>query len=541
MSINIDLKRRDLLTRRRQSRRISMGLTQIQEGAVGWAPTMFANLAFLRLPPRFVSGLLVTYNSTTSLNVTSGVCRDDTDSVDMSFGPGGVGPGGACTAALGAGGNVDAGTHSYVVTFVTPLGEALASPVSNTITAVPSVVSLTAIPTSGGSVSARNIYRSKAGNDVTGPWLLLATISDNTATTYSDNTADSGLGTTAPIGSITLGNTDAGQNGLDTATAAGTVTQSGTTWTGSGTSFLSAWGSRGLPGGGTISTSGSSTTITGSSTRFRDDLAVNDLIGLSPTLTRITSINSDTSLTVSQAVTIAAGSTATVVEQPTFTTATDGSTNRVDQIQSNTTLLSTSSNTHATPRSFTVGTNVGSNWLYLHLVSGTAGTALIASTQRTTLLNPGSGYTSYKRRIGTVRTASGTALLFAFQKEVSPFVRDTFYEESAAANGTGALSGGGAVAFTSRATNTVCPPSARQAYVTMIFQAPTAQVNGYLRESSLGSSTTTRNLEASCANGGSSSVETLVDLDRSQNFDYVLSAAAGSVFAINVRGYRETL
>ena len=518
-----------------------MGLSQIQEGAVGWAPTMFANLAFLRLPPRFVSGLLATYNSTTSLNVTGGVCRDDSDAVDISFGPGGVGPGGACTAALNGGGNVDAGTHSYVVTFVTPLGETLASAASNTVTAVPSTVSLTAIPTSGGSVSARNVYRSKAGNDVTGPWLLLTTISDNTTTTYSDNTADSGLGTTAPVGSIALGNTDAGQNGLDIATAAGTVTQNLTTWTGIGTSFLTAWGSRGLPSGGTISTSGSSTTITGSGTRFRDDVAVNDLIGLSPNLTRITSINSDSSLTVSQAVTIAAGSTATVVEQPTFTTAVDNSANRVDQIQSNTVLLSTGSATHAMGRNFTVGTNVGSVWLYLHLVSGTAGASLLASTQRTTLLNPGAGYTTYKRRIGTVRTASGTALLFAFQKEVSPFVRDTFYEEAAAANGTGALSGGGATSFTNVSTNTVCPPSARQAYVTMTFSAPTAQVNGYLREAGLGSATTTRNLEASAANGGSSATEAIVDLDRSQNFEYVLSAAGGSKFGVNVRGYRETL
>jgi hypothetical protein len=501
------------------------------------------NLAFLRLPPRYLSGILATYASSTTMNVTGGTCRDATDAIDMSFGAGGNGPNAACTASLGGGGNVDAGTHSYVVTYVTPLGETLAGTVSNTVTAVPSTVSLTAIPTggSGSSVSARNVYRSKAGNDATGPWLLLTTINDNSTTTYTDNTADASLGTTAPIGSLNLANAGAGQNGLDTVQATGTVTQSGTAWSGSGTNFLTAWGTRGLPSGGTISTSGSSTTITGSGTRFLEDLAVNDLIGLSPTLTRITAIASDTSLTVSQAVTIAASSTATVVEQPTFTTATDNVLATVDQITGDTTLTSTGSGTHASSRNFTLGTNVGSNWLYLHVVSGTAGTSLIASTQRTTLLNPGAGYSSYKRRFGTVRTTSGAALLFAFQKEVSPFVRDTFYEEAAAADGTGVLSGGGAVAFTTVSCNAVCPPRCRQAWVTMTFSAPSAQVNGYLRESGVGSSTTTRNLQVSCANGGSSAAASLVGLDRGQNFDYVLSAAAGSVFAVNVRGYRETV
>ena len=518
-----------------------MGLTQIQDGAVNWASTMNANFAFLRLPPRYISGILATYASSTTMNVTGGTCRDSTDATDMSFAPGGTGPNAACTAALGAGGNVDAGTHSYVVTFVTALGETLAGAASNSVTAVPSTVNLTAIPTGGTGVTARNVYRSKAGNDVTGPWLLLTAINDDTTTTYTDNTADAALGTTAPIASINLSNAGAGQNGLDTATAVGTVTQSLTAWTGIGTSFTTAWGTRGLPSGGTIGTSGASTTITGTGTRFLEDLAVNDLIGLTPTLTRITAIASDTSLTVSQAVTIAGGSTATVVEQPTFTTATDNVAVTVDQITTDTTLTSTGSGTHASSRSFTLGTNVGSNWLYLHVVSGTAGTSLIASTQRTTLLNPGAGYTTYKRRFGTVPTTSGAALLFAFQREVSPFVRDTFYEEAAAADGTGVLSGGGAVAFTSVACNVVCPPRCRQAWVTMTFAAPTALVSGYLREPGQGSATTTRNLQATCANGGSSASASLVSLDRAQNLEYVLSAAGGSVFALNVRGYRETL
>jgi hypothetical protein len=518
-----------------------MGLTQIQEGAVAWGQIMQANIAFLRLPPRYISGLLATQTSASSMDITGGVCRDGLDQVDMNYGAGGLGPKPACTAALGAGGNVDAGTHSYVVTFVNPLGETLASAVSNTITAAPSTVSLTAIPTSGASnVTARNIYRSKAGNDSTGPWLFLATLSDNSTTSYTDNTADASLGTTAPISNFAFSSTGAGQRGMDKLSASGTVTSVSFAWTGSGTKFTTEFGTRGLALGGTIGTSGSSTTITGTGTRFLDDVQINDLIGVSPTMTRVTAIASDTSLTVSTAVTISAGSTATVVENPVFTTTTDNVQVRVDQITSDTALTTTTSGTHSTPRSFTIGTNIGSTWINLFVVSGSAGTSIVASTQRTKFLNIDAGYATYKRRIGTVRL-NGASLLNQYQKEVSPFVRDVFYEEAAAANNTGVLSGGGATSFTSVDVSAAVAPGARNAYATMIFTAPSAQVNGYVRETSQGSATTTRNLEASAANGGSSAAEALVDVDRTQHIDYVLSAAAGSQFAINIRGFRDTL
>lgn len=111
-------------------------------------------------------------------------------------------PSSACTAALaGAGaGNVDNEDHVYYVSFVTATGETTWSPASNTITvvnnAVNGKVALTGIPLGATGTTARRIYRTKppSGNYYS---YLLTTINDNTTTTYTDNTADSGLDATA--------------------------------------------------------------------------------------------------------------------------------------------------------------------------------------------------------------------------------------------------------------------------------------------------------------------------------------------------------
>ena len=110
-------------------------------------------------------------------------------------------PGAATAALAGLGaGNVNTGTHSYKITFVTAGGETDAGAVSGTVTttAGDGQVALSAIPTGSPVVTARKVYRTAAGNAVTGPWLLLATISDNTTTTYADNTADASLTTAIP-------------------------------------------------------------------------------------------------------------------------------------------------------------------------------------------------------------------------------------------------------------------------------------------------------------------------------------------------------
>lgn len=105
---------------------------------------------------------------------------------------------GACTAALaGAPGNIDNGAHRYKIQFVTDDGKTEWGDYSNTITvtdnSVDGQISLTNIPVSSDPrVTERRISRTKVGSLST--YYVLATIADNVTTTYTDNTADAGLG-----------------------------------------------------------------------------------------------------------------------------------------------------------------------------------------------------------------------------------------------------------------------------------------------------------------------------------------------------------
>lgn len=104
-----------------------------------------------------------------------------------------------CVAALaGAGaGNVNAGVHSYKITFTSASGESSGSPASNTVTttAGDGRVNLTGIQIGQTGTTARNIYRTEAGGTA---YKLVATIADNTTTTYADNVADGSLTTAIP-------------------------------------------------------------------------------------------------------------------------------------------------------------------------------------------------------------------------------------------------------------------------------------------------------------------------------------------------------
>lgn len=114
---------------------------------------------------------------------------------------------GVVTAALAAtpiAGNVDNGAHRYLATFVTADGETQAGTVSAVVTVADKTVNgkveLTAIPLGGALVTARKLYRTVAGGST---YLLLATIANNTATTYTDNIADASLGAAAPTTNTT--------------------------------------------------------------------------------------------------------------------------------------------------------------------------------------------------------------------------------------------------------------------------------------------------------------------------------------------------
>ena len=95
-------------------------------------------------------------------------------------------------AALPVPGNVNIGLHYYVYTFVTVVGETTVSPYAGiTIAAGSQQVSVTGISISPDSrVIARKLYRTGAGQPYYADMKLVATINDNTTTTYTDNLLD---------------------------------------------------------------------------------------------------------------------------------------------------------------------------------------------------------------------------------------------------------------------------------------------------------------------------------------------------------------
>lgn len=109
-------------------------------------------------------------------------------------------PGAPTIGSITAGGSVDAGVHQYVVTFVTSAGETDFGTTSATATATAGnkTINLTAIPVSASSlVTARKIYRTKIADIALGHsnfMYLVATISNNTTTTYTDTASDASIG-----------------------------------------------------------------------------------------------------------------------------------------------------------------------------------------------------------------------------------------------------------------------------------------------------------------------------------------------------------
>ena len=116
-------------------------------------------------------------------------------------------PTAAPTVAVNAtAGNLN-GTYYYSVSFVSPYGETDGSPPSAGVSPVNQQVNLTAIQTStDSSVTARNIYRTPVGAADQVLSKFVATINDNTTTTYTDNMLDASLGVAVPRSNTTGGN-----------------------------------------------------------------------------------------------------------------------------------------------------------------------------------------------------------------------------------------------------------------------------------------------------------------------------------------------
>jgi hypothetical protein len=102
------------------------------------------------------------------------------------------------TVNLNVAGNVDAGVHTYKVTFYDATGETIGSPASGSVTttAGQGKVSLTNIPLGPLGTIGRYIYRTKAGGSV---YYRVGQVMDNATTTFEDNTGDGGISILLPI------------------------------------------------------------------------------------------------------------------------------------------------------------------------------------------------------------------------------------------------------------------------------------------------------------------------------------------------------
>lgn len=105
--------------------------------------------------------------------------------------------GSAATAGSGAAGTLT-GDYSWKVTYVnSALVESDVNTASDTLSLASGIATITCIPVAPQSygVNARKLYRTVTSGTT---YLLVDTISDNTTTTYSDNTPDADLGAEAP-------------------------------------------------------------------------------------------------------------------------------------------------------------------------------------------------------------------------------------------------------------------------------------------------------------------------------------------------------
>ena len=104
-------------------------------------------------------------------------------------------PTSAPTLALaGEAGNVEDGAHTYAVAFYNGAGTTPPGPVAAITVADKTAdgkVAISGIPLGPSGTTGRKLYRSEAGATAL---KLLATIANNTATTYTDNIADGSLG-----------------------------------------------------------------------------------------------------------------------------------------------------------------------------------------------------------------------------------------------------------------------------------------------------------------------------------------------------------
>lgn len=100
-------------------------------------------------------------------------------------------PTGSVLTAVGAAGNVDVGSHTWKVTFVSLAGESSGNTASAPlVVGSPSQVDLTTVPLGPVGTTQRNIYRTLAGGSV---YYAVGSILDNTTTIFTDDVSDADI------------------------------------------------------------------------------------------------------------------------------------------------------------------------------------------------------------------------------------------------------------------------------------------------------------------------------------------------------------
>src|SRR5438105_1534026 len=100
-------------------------------------------------------------------------------------------------------GQMAAGTYQYVVSFLTPYGESTPStPISVSLDADHSAVSLTGIPLGPDGTTGRNLYRSHPGGSFPDVFFI-GNLPDNLTEATTDGLPDSALGAPPAINFVT--------------------------------------------------------------------------------------------------------------------------------------------------------------------------------------------------------------------------------------------------------------------------------------------------------------------------------------------------
>ena len=329
---------------------------------------------------------------------------------------------------------------------------------------------------------------------------------------------------------------------------------------GSGSAYLTEFGTRALSAG---TVTNAATALTGTGTKFLSEVAVNDLIGNNASgYYRVTAVASDTSLTLINYPSGAggpstgvdfSGATVNVIEQPVIESAA-GKAHGVSIIFTNTDIylgFTTASATetgvaaYASSKSALDSTSYTCLWRAVWLLSGGSGTTVALSTQRTTPYLSITGYTTSYRRIGWVRIDSSGNVLPTYSTDGGG-VRTVDYESNSSATEQSIASN---LALTTSWQTLLAgasvPPTSRRVILAVQLIDPNTVGYTILRGRNLG------NAGASVANyracGPPTSTSTrvfntvLVPCDGAQAIEVGSNANTGDGSYIAVLGYEDTL